>query len=99
MFARRRVSDGINGCSGANVLPSPLEPFFEINPWSHRPIESQPRIREGRMTVSGAKVYTADEKSPVKVRRKNAPVLDLRRISVLGGLSGRLIGHTGDQTP
>ena len=51
------------------------------------------------MTVSGAKVCIADEKSPVKVRRKNAPVLDLRRISVLGGLSGRLIGHTGDQMP
>jgi hypothetical protein len=50
-------------------------------------------------TGAPAKSDMTVEKSPVKVRRKNAPVLDLRRISVLGGLSGRLIGHTGDQTP
>ena len=51
------------------------------------------------MTGNLAKIRTTGEKSPVGVRRKTAEMLDFRRISVFEGLSGRRIGHVGDQTP
>gem|GEM_PF-7006405 len=41
----------------------------------------------------------SDEKPPVEVRPKDAEMLDFRRISVVGGLSGRNVGHIGDQVP
>lgn len=50
------------------------------------------------MTGNIAKICVTQEKSPVEVRRKNAKMLDFRRISVFGGLSGRRIGHVADQT-
>ncbi len=39
-----------------------------------------------------------DEKSPVRVRRKNAKILDFRQISVSWRLSGRGRDHWGDRT-
>jgi hypothetical protein len=55
-------------------------------------------ILGGRGTQMGA--YIGDKgKSVVEVRRRNAQMLDFRRISVSWGLSGKRIGHVGDQTP
>jgi len=51
------------------------------------------------MTGIRAKICIIEDKSPVEVRRKTAEMLDFRRFRVLEGLSGRRIGHVGDQTP
>jgi len=50
------------------------------------------------MTGNMAKIRTIEGKSVVEVRRRNAQMLDFRRISVFWGLSGKRIGHVGDQT-
>ncbi len=49
------------------------------------------------MTGSGAKIWTGNQKSPVKVRRRNAKILDFRRISGCCGLSGRCVGRSEGQ--
>ncbi len=67
------------------------------NPWSHRPIESQPRAPEGRMTGNGVKTWTGDEKSLVTVRRESVTMLDCQRIGVSWGISGRCLGRVGGQ--
>jgi len=49
------------------------------------------------MTGNRSKILADDEKSLVEVRRKSAEMLGFWRISVPWGLSGRHIGHVGDQ--
>ena len=51
------------------------------------------------MTDNVAEICATGEKLLVKVRRKDAKMLGLRRISVFRGLSGRRMHHVGDQTP
>ena len=51
------------------------------------------------MTGNIAKIYATQEKSPVEVCRKDAKMLDFRRISVFGGFPGRRLGPVCDQTP
>ena len=46
-----------------------------------------------------AKIRTTEQKSLIEVRRKDAHMLDFRRIRVFWGLSWRHIGHVGNQTP
>jgi hypothetical protein len=49
------------------------------------------------MTGHGAKTWTGDEKSLVEVHRKNAKIMDILRISVFWGLSGKLPGQVGNR--
>ena len=49
------------------------------------------------MTGNGAKIWTGNQKSPVKVRRRNAKILDFRRISECCGLSGICVGRDEGQ--
>jgi len=51
------------------------------------------------MTGNITKICAAQDKSAVEVRRKNAKMLDFRRISMFVGLSGRLMGHADGQKP
>ncbi|MHC4557565.1 MAG: hypothetical protein ACYTFW_10170 [Planctomycetota bacterium] len=51
------------------------------------------------MTGNITKICAAQDESAVEVRRKNAKMLGLRRISLFGGLSARLMGHIGDEAP
>lgn len=55
--------------------------------------------REDRMTGNVGKTRTTEEESLVEVRRKDAKMLDFRRISVFRGLSERRVRHVGEQTP
>jgi len=61
--------------------------------------ESQPGAFDDRMTGNITKICAAQDKSAVEVRRKNAKMLDFRRISMFVGLSGRLMGHADGQKP
>ena len=58
---------------------------------------SQPETREYRMSGNVAKIRTIEGKSAVEVRRKTAEILDFRRVSVFGSLSGSRIGHVSDE--
>ena len=49
------------------------------------------------MSGNVAKIHTIEGKSAVEVRGKTAEILDFRRVSVFGSLSGSRIGHVGDQ--
>jgi hypothetical protein len=49
-------------------------------------------INGNAMPAGGAKICTTDEESRVELRRKSSKILDFRRISVSGGLFGRLTG-------
>ena len=51
-----------------------------------------------RLTDSAAKIRKTEEKSEVEVRRKNAKLLDFRRISAFLGLSERLPARADGQT-
>ncbi len=51
------------------------------------------------MTGNIAKTPTPEEKSPVKVRRKELKMFDIQRISVFRGPSGRSTGTFGNQWP
>jgi hypothetical protein len=51
------------------------------------------------MTGKTAKIYIAEDKSPVEVGRRTAEMLNFRRISVFEGLSQRHAGYFGDQPP
>ena len=50
------------------------------------------------MTGRRVKIGSTEEKLLVGVRRKNAKMLDSRRISVFWGLSGRFICPAAEQT-
>ena len=51
------------------------------------------------LALSGlSSVVTTEERSTVEVRRRKAPVLDFRRISVFWGFSGRRMRYVSDQT-
>jgi hypothetical protein len=49
------------------------------------------------MIGNRVKMRTAEEKPPVKVRLEITEISDFRWISVLWNVSGRHIGHVGDQ--
>jgi len=68
------------------------------NPWLHRPIESQPRGREGRMAGNGVKTWTGDEKSLVTVRRRIVKMLGFQRISVPWSRSGTCLDRVDSPT-
>jgi len=66
-LATRDIINGGSGCA---------EEALSINSWSPLPIKSQLRTCEGRMTDFAKKIWSSDDKSWVKVHRKNAKMLD-----------------------
>ena len=61
--------------------------------------EARKDVLKFGMTGKITKIHATQDKSAVEVRQKEARMLDFRRIGVLAGLSGRRLGHVGDQTP
>jgi len=58
-----------------HVAGGRAEAALSGDPWSHRPIESQPRTREGRMPVFARKTPFGDEETGVEVCRESRQIL------------------------